>query len=72
MYSFAIILHEISARAGVWGGTLGPDVSGAAALSTYLFRYITCLVYSWVRPNVNPPPDLSLKWGKFNFVGNHA
>ena len=43
VYSFAIILHEISARAGVWGGTLGPDVSRAAALSTYLlrFRYIT-------------------------------
>ena len=37
VYSFAIILHEIIARAGVWGGTLGPDVSRAATLFTYLF-----------------------------------
>ena len=42
VYSFAIILHEIIARAGVWGGTLGPDVSRAATLFTYLhlFKFI--------------------------------
>ena len=40
VYSFAIILHEIIARAGVWGGTLGPDVSRAATLFTYLPTFI--------------------------------
>ena len=39
VYSFAIILHEIIARAGVWGGTLGPDVSRAATLFTYLHLF---------------------------------
>ena len=45
VYSFAIILHEIIARAGVWGGTLGPDVSRAATLFTYLhlFKFIQIL-----------------------------